>query len=91
MPILVAKATAGKFPSLVQPVRLSMNHKLYFSIYSQKKISSLMIIKPVDQILPFVTNVQILLKSAEVKGMQLWAECIQLFFFLLDFYYLTSF
>lgn len=51
-----------------------------------------MIIKSVDQILPFLTYVQIRLKSAKLKGMQLWAECNSNFFFsLLDFYYLTSF
>ena len=44
-----------------------------------------MIIKSVDQTLPFVTNVQILLKSAELKGMQLWAECIPTFSFLAGF------
>lgn len=40
-----------------------------------------MIIKSVDQLLPFVTYVLILLKSAKFKGMQLWAECIPTFFF----------
>lgn len=44
-----------------------------------------MIIKSVDQTLPFVTNVQILLKSAELKGMQLRAECIPTFSFLAGF------
>lgn len=78
---LYLKPQTGKFPSLVQPIRLSLNHKLYFSILQSEKISSSsMIIKSVDQILPFTTNVQILLKSAELKGMQLWAECVPTFF-----------
>lgn len=42
-----------------------------------------MIIKSVDQILPFVTYVQILLRSAKLKGMQLWTECTPTFFFFL--------
>lgn len=35
--IFVFKATAGKFPSLVQPVSLGLNHKLYFSILQSEK------------------------------------------------------
>ena len=37
LPSSVLKATAGKFPSLVQPVSLSLHHKLYFSILQSEK------------------------------------------------------
>lgn len=77
---LYLKPQAGKFPSLVQPVSLGLDHKLYFFHFTVRKISSSMIIKSVDQIVPFVTYVQILLKSARLKGMKLWAECIPTFF-----------
>lgn len=78
--IFVFKGTAGEFLSLAQPVSLGLNHELYFSILQSGKISSSMIIKSVDQILSFLPNAWILLKSAELKGMQLWAESIPSFF-----------